>query len=299
MGRRERALSGDEGRALPQFISRQVLEGAYYFLNLEPSAGEELVVACGGWERCAADYRLERGEFAFVGIEYVVSGQGRFESGGKRFELRPGSVFGYEPGVGCMIESKGCQPLYKRFVDLSGRRAEELFAQSPLAGGSAIDLAGVEWVDELFRQLSRFGEREDAAARRSCALLAETLLLQIGEEAGPGPEVETAAYQTYLRCRQRLEERYLTLSSAAEIATAANVDQAYLTRLFQRFDEESPYRKLVRLKMSRAARALLSGTMPVKQVAAFVGYEDALHFSRVFKRTYGVSPLYFPQSLQR
>ena len=31
----------------------------------------------------------------------------------------------------------------------------------------------------------------------------------------------------------------------------------------------------------------------VQKVAAAVGYEDAYHFSKVFKKYYGISPLYY------
>ena len=284
---------------LPHFISRQVEEGRYYFLNLDPAPSESLVVACGGSERCAANYRVERSAFQYFGIEYVVSGIASFSVDGREYELRPGTVFGYRPQSDCRIESKGEAPLFKRFVDLSGQRAMELFDRSPLALGAAVDLAGVKWVEDLFRMLSRFGEREDELARQSCPLLAATLLLQMGEEAKSRAEQGTPAYQTYLRCRSLIESDYLRLVSAAEVAQRANIDKAYLSRLFQRFDEEAPYRKIVRLKMNHAARLLMGGGAAVKEIAGAVGYEDPLHFSRVFKRCYGISPSFFPSSVNR
>lgn len=284
-------MSGDT--ALPQFISRQVAEGSYYFLNLEVGPREDLAVVCGGLERCAAGYRVERSSFKYYGIEYVLSGNVRFSSGAATFDLRPGSVFGYCPETSCVIESVAGETLIKRFVDFSGTRAAELFHASPLVDGGPVNCAGVAWVEDLFGQLSEFGAREDDLARRTCRLLLEVLLLQLGEVAKARQEAETPAYRTYLRCRQHIEDRYLVLSSASEISDQMNIDQAYLSRLFKRFDEEAPYRKLVRLKMNHAARLLLSEGLAVKEVAGRVGYEDALHFSRVFKRTYGISPRHF------
>ena len=68
------------------------------------------------------------------------------------------------------------------------------------------------------------------------------------------------------------------------------MDPAYLCRLFGRFGHQSPYRYLVRLRMAQAARRLQSPGTLVKQVAGDLGFTDPFHFSRTFKRVFGVSP---------
>ena len=37
----------------------------------------------------------------------------------------------------------------------------------------------------------------------------------------------------------------------------------------------------------------ISPEEPIKEVAAAVGYSDAYHFSKLFKKHYGISPLYY------
>ena len=49
------------------------------------------------------------------------------------------------------------------------------------------------------------------------------------------------------------------------------IDQAYLCRLFRRFDREAPYRYLLRLKMNFAAEQLRDPKMLVKEAAASRG----------------------------
>ena len=68
------------------------------------------------------------------------------------------------------------------------------------------------------------------------------------------------------------------------------MDGAYLCRLFRRFDHESPYHRLMRLKMSHAAaRMQMPGTLG-KQIAAELGFDDPYHFSRAFKSVFGLAP---------
>ena len=42
--------------------------------------------------------------------------------------------------------------------------------------------------------------------------------------------------------------------------------------------------------MMKARRLLLDPDLPVSEVAVACGYDDALYFSRVFRRVCGVSP---------
>ncbi len=289
----------DMDAQLPSFISRQVLDASYFFLNLNPQSSETFGVSCGGMEKCAPDYMVRRSEFGFVGIEFVVSGRARVTIGGESFDLRPGSLFGYLPHTEITIENCGVYPLTKYFVDLHGETARGLFDKSPLGELQVLEFSGVRWVEEIFRQMVKFGARGGSKAERSCVLLAELMLLQLDEQEGEREGWGSPAYQSYRKCRDLIEKQFVKMSSVAELADEVSLDQAYISRLFSRFDDESPYKKLIRLKMNQAARLLFRENVLVKNAAEAVGFEDAAHFSRVFKKTYGVSPAHFPMSVGR
>ena len=52
----------------PAFISRQVLRGDYYFLDLDPPKRAQLAVVCGGREECGPGYVVDRPSFPFLSI---------------------------------------------------------------------------------------------------------------------------------------------------------------------------------------------------------------------------------------
>ena len=81
-----------------------------------------------------------------------------------------------------------------------------------------------------------------------------------------------------------------------DLANELNIDAAYLSRVFKRFHNESPYKFLIRLKMGHAASLLLSSRRLVKDIAFELGFENPFHFSRTFKSVYGVSPEKFLQN---
>lgn len=103
------------------------------------------------------------------------------------------------------------------------------------------------------------------------------------------------AFETYQRCRTFVEEHYLSLHSLAQIAADCRIDPAYLCRLFARYDHQSPYQYLTRLRMGHAAQRLQTPGILVKQVAGELGFGDPFHFSRMFRRTFGVSPQHLMQ----
>ena len=89
---------------------------------------------------------------------------------------------------------------------------------------------------------------------------------------------------------------YFRIKTVDELANELHIDPAYLSRVFRRFHNHSPYRFLVRLKMKHAASLLLSSSRLVKDIAFELGFENPFHFSRTFKSVYGVSPENFLQN---
>ena len=91
----------------PPFISTQVKDGDYFFLNLNPSPHSELVVVAGGSEHCKSTYAIERKQFSYYGIEFIAQGSCRVTLEGKAHNLKAGAVFCYGPNTSHRIENTG------------------------------------------------------------------------------------------------------------------------------------------------------------------------------------------------
>ncbi len=279
----------------PSYFSQQVTDTRRWFLAL-PKAGERgLITVSVGCERCLPDYVVEREDFKLHCIEFVAEGEGTLHLGGTRYSLQPGSVFSYGPGIRHRIENTSERPMLKYFLDCGGARATAAFRSSKIGGGKSANVLDVQETVELFELLIRNAMNETSYSQRICASLVETLLHKISEQTTFGQASEARAWVTCQRVKQYMQGNFLTAKSMADIAKANHVNPAYLSRLFQRFHQTSPYRYLVRLKMSHAASLLLNPNALVKQVAAELDFSDAFHFSRSFKSVYGVSPEKFMQ----
>ena len=85
----------------------------------------------------------------------------------------------------------------------------------------------------------------------------------------------------------------MSLNGLQAIADAVHLDPRYVCRLFKRFHLPSPHRYLVACQMNRAAELLVTTRDAIKTIAAQTGYEDALHFSRLFRQRFDCSPSEF------
>ena len=101
---------------------------------------------------------------------------------------------------------------------------------------------------------------------------------------------------SFHRCRDFIDQHFTQLKSLHEIAERLNLRSPYLCRLFRKMGYPSPFQYLTHKKLARAAEMLVVDGKSVKEVAAAVGYNDAYHFSRVFKAHYGKSPTHFVKS---
>lgn len=281
-----------------EFISTQVSVGEYYYLNLTPKKEQSETVVCGGREQCAPNYRMERNGFKFYSIEFVSAGNGTLTLRGKTSPLRPGALFFYGPGVPHKIETDRDAPLLKHFIDFSGSGLSGLMRQTDLSH-MPLYTSNILRIRSIFENLLQTGKTESRHRDALCVLLLKQLILTIDETAMPHQEAFSPAWQTYLRCRQHVEQNFETIGTVGEIAAECHLDQTYLCRLFQRYATETPRQLLVRLKMARAANLLSGQALLIKQVADQSGYPDPYHFSRVFKQVYGISPESFRQTIRK
>lgn len=74
------------------------------------------------------------------------------------------------------------------------------------------------------------------------------------------------------------------------LAALANLSRSRYVELFRQQAGYAPIDYFIRLRMHRACQLLDTTGASVKQVAAQLGYEDALYFSRVFRQVNAQSP---------
>ncbi len=274
----------------PEFFSPQVSAARRFYLNLSPPPRTALAVVSGGCEHCTPDYQIHRATFPFYSIEYVVRGQGSLKLGNREHHLQPGTVFSYGPGVRQDMAADAGDPPVKYFLDFAGSRAGEILRTGQLPSGSVARVFPPNEMENLFNELIECGQRNSSQPGELCVKLLECLVLKLAGARAPASGAGTLAFTTYQTSRTYIEKNFQRLKTLQQIAAECHLDAAYLCRLFQKFDHQSPYQFLMRLKMNFAAGQLQAPDALVKQIAEKAGFSDPFHFSRAFKSVIGLSP---------
>lgn len=277
---------------LPAFSSH-VTDGTYCHVRVLSRNSAGPMVAVAGDERCLPPYHVSRTTFACWGLEYVAEGEGSLILGKRSHRLNAGAAFIYGPNIPHEIRTIASRPLRKYFVDFFGRDARSFMHKIDLVPGELQQVQDLLGVHSLFDALIKEGQKSQRNSAETADAYLRLLLLKIAEAPAQNAPSISQAYQTWHRCQTLLDDSSHNIKGLRELSRLARVNPSHLCRLFKRFGNSSPLVAITNRKMNRAASLLLTRSQLIKDIAAQVGYDDPLHFSRAFRRQFGVSPQSF------
>jgi AraC family transcriptional regulator, transcriptional activator of pobA len=148
------------------------------------------------------------------------------------------------------------------------------------------------FIEGLLRELERLTRLRGAASEAEQAVRSSLLTLVLAEveraaAATPPPAGSGGVVAESLRY---IERNCLGPLSLADVAAAVGKSPAYVTTALSRATGRSAGEWIVSGRMAEARRLLLSSSEPVEAIAERVGYADATHFIRMFRRAHGATP---------
>jgi len=169
----------------------------------------------------------------------------------------------------------------ERLVEAAGGSAGLPFVADPVVSDADFRRCLAEALDDL-----------DAAPQE---LLLDDLIVRFsaslwrhadGGGHASGPAI---ARDAVLRCRDHLRDNCGRAVSSEELETVSGLDRYTTARQFRKFLGTSPHRYLVMRRLDRA-KHLLSQGGSLADAAADAGFADQAHFTRHFKKTFGMTP---------
>jgi AraC-like DNA-binding protein len=239
---------------------------------------------------------IRRGSAELYRVVLAMSGTPRLEQDGRAAQLRPGEFAIYD-------FARPYELAYDSAVQLAVFGfPRDLLALPPDSAGrlTAVPIAADRGTGALASPLLRrvvldLETYPPASAARLCTVLMDLVTAAVAERAGQAGSLEIESRERTLLLRihafieQHLGEADL---SPGLVAAAHHVSVRYLHRLFEAENTTVAawirQRRLERCRRDLADPAL--GGLPVSTVAARWGLPDPAHFSRVFRRTYGLPP---------
>ena len=240
----------------------------------------------------------------FLEIAYVLSGEGKYRIDDRIYDVREGDLVIINSGV--MHQALFCPqvevPTTEFFVGFSNIRISGCPANyMPLPNGECVLHTTGELSQRLFRLCSSM-EAENAVRRQGRyfmlkSYLIQMLLLVIREQCEPmerprGCDFETANRKYVVdKIVEYIEDHYNEKISLDQIAENMYLSPFYISRIFKSETGSAPIRRLINIRLEKAKELLTEAGYPDGfSMTIMVGYDDAYHFSKLFKKRYGVSP---------
>ncbi len=247
----------------------------------------------------------------FTELAYVLSGKGRYIIEGKEFDVEAGDLVICNPGVKhTHIVTNPKEPTIEFISGFTDFHFKNMPPNSiELKDGGYV----IHMSSELKQEVSKhcyamIAERESNQIGRYFMFkthLMQMLLLVMREisdvektdQKGYNFESYNKSYAVN-RIINYLNENYEHKISLEQIAHNIYLSPVYISKIFKEETGESPINYLIKIRLDKAKDILLNSNCgSIKSIANQVGYDDVYHFSKLFKKYYGVSPLYYKKKI--
>ena len=242
-------------------------------------------------------------------IAYILSGKGQYLIDGVTYDVKQGDLLVCNPGV--MHQSIITNPSDPTLEFVAGITDLHFLNMEPnsltLPNGPVLSLS-----NEVKREISRccyeiIDENMTTQPGRYYLVQAQMIkiliLLYRSIAEKPKDEVVGVPFESYSksyvvqRIIQYLRANYSQHVSLDQIAQNMYLSPVYISKIFKEKTGDSPINYLIQIRLGKAKEMLEENRGSIRTIAAQVGYDDVYHFSKLFKKYYGVSPLYYRKSV--
>lgn len=268
-------------------------------------ANNQLNVLFAGESQTKPLHRLGPKVYDFYLMHIVLEGKGTFVCNGETHTLHAGHTFLIEPEQLISYESDSDDPWRYRWVAFNGSHAEELVAAAGFTSEQQVVFsADKRRASILFRQIYETFRSSGAAADMKAAGYMHLLLAEYKAvlHALSGSSIRTPQAESDHLLQQvvhYLSTQYAHPVSIEHMAESLGYNRAYLSRLFKQRTGVSPVTFLLKLRIDKARHMLRERPeLTIEQIAASVGLQDALYFSKQFRRLHGQSPTAYRDAMR-
>lgn len=279
-------------------------------INEAPLKGEMSVLFSGQGKPVEGHY-IGPAVHDFYLLHVVLDGEGVFETLGENYSLSAGDAFVIFPDILVRYEASHTKPWSYMWIAFAGDGAEQVLRGIGVTPDNAV-IRGCP-ITRLRREFLRIRRcigsnvspavaNLEASARLRMVLadlgrvLHSGSIGQLGEKDVHSPGSGYRFFRSVDQAIRLLTLQFGQYTSVDSIARALGYHRSHLTKLFKDTTGLSPMQYLFKVRMKKA-ETLLASDLTVAQVAASVGYNDPLFFTKQFRKWSGESPTEFRKRL--
>ena len=232
-------------------------------------------------------------------LVYVQSGAARFTIGNEVYEAGPHTLIFISKSE-MHSTAVTAEPYCRWWVRVTAEqlaaaaedgRLRAVWERRPPRFCHAFDVGPIAGEVEGYLAAMAAEKAEDPFARQKCEALLGLLLIAVWRlrpEQFPLPA--RGVDLTAERIQRYIDGHFAEELRVGELARQFGLSDSYLTHSFRRWAGVSPQRYILLCRLSLARELLLTGDLPVAEVAARCGFGDVSNFIRLFRTHTGCTP---------
>ena len=223
---------------------------------------------------------------------YIVSGKGRFYFHGEDRVVYAGRMVLIQPRQEQHYEYFGEDKPEVYWVHFTGSDVKNILRSYNIPMDDPIFYSGASSTySYLFKEMIHELQNCKTGYEDLLAMyLRQIFLLVQRTRQEERPTVSTYIQEEMEFARRYFNEHYNEPISIQEYAESRNMSVCYFQRNFKQIVKHTPMQYLLTIRVNNAASLLETTDYSMAEIAAIVGYEDPLYFSRLFRKIKGVSP---------
>ena len=253
-----------------------------------------IVVSCGTY-RLHTKERLPtwrpRGRLDYQ-LLYVASGKTHFFFDGVDTVVSAGHMILFQPRVEQHYEYYGSDKPEVYWVHFTGGNVKNILRHFEIPLEKPVFYCGVTSAySELFKSMTHELQTRRVGYRELCEMYLRQLFLLIQRTRMEyKPAISSHLQEEMEAARRYFSEHYNEEIVIDEFAKSRGMSTAWFSRSFKQVVGQSPMQHLLSIRIGNAVNLLETTSYNVNEIAAIVGYDNPLYFSRLFKKQTGVSP---------
>lgn len=224
-------------------------------------------------------------------ILYIASGKGYFFINGKEEEVTAGHMVLYKPKELQRYVYYGKDQTEVYWVHFTGRDVKKILREHDIPLSQHVFYTGNSpEFHSLFRQMILELQSVRPHYEELLALLLRELLIRISRRLAEGKKQNVRLQEEMEEAARYFNRSYNQNISIEDYAASKHMSACWFIRNFKQYHNITPMQYILNLRIANARNLLVTTSCNVTEVAAIVGYENPLYFSRLFKKQTGMSP---------
>jgi AraC family transcriptional regulator of arabinose operon len=246
------------------------------------------VVSLG--EKKNQNHKIRENGYIAYQIAWCSKGRGHFVLDGHEYVIDSGKGFYFAEGVPHEYYATE-QPWALRWIAFNGNQTDYFFKFLKLPKGGVFKKNTISCLDKIFDKLLAVIGAEGEYCDIECSAILHTLMAELIRAEG---DAQSKSKDRLGPIISYLNANYNKDLSLEDMAARINVCPDYFCKLFKQAYQVTPFKYLINLRVQKAKFLLLTDMdLPVKEVAAAVGFHDTSYFCSAFRSREGVSPSQF------